>query len=138
MILLDTNVLSEFMREKPEPAVVNWLDEQAPESIWTTAVTVFEICFGLELLPAGRRRMRLEAAFARSIEEDLQGRVVSFDSASAAVASALAAQRQREGRPVEIRDLMIAGIATARKAVLATRNVAHFEGTGITLINPWN
>lgn len=129
MILLDTNVLSEFMRENPEPAVVNWLDEQAPESIWTTAVTVFEICFGLELLPAGRRRMRLvpskwatlrvartalravampaiirsrisngrpsrclcaarvEAAFARSIEEDLQGRVVSFDSASAAVGS---------------------------------------------------
>ncbi|MEW6282625.1 MAG: type II toxin-antitoxin system VapC family toxin [Candidatus Eremiobacterota bacterium] len=138
MILLDTNVLSALMRQEIDPAVVIWLDAQPPESIWTTAVTVFEIRFGLELLPASRRRRRLEAAFEAALEEDLEGRVVSFDHPAAEAASAMAACRQREGRPVEIRDLMIAGIASARKAVLATRNSSHFEGLGVPLINPWS
>lgn len=137
MILLDTNILSALMQQEPQPEVVDWLDGQPPESIWTTAITVFEVRFGLEILAAGRRRLRLEKAFTQAIEEDLQWRVVSFDAAATEAASAIAARRRRAGRPVEIRDLMIAGIASARKAVLATRNILHFEGLEIPLVNPW-
>jgi hypothetical protein len=83
MIVLDTNVLSGVMRPEPDRIVVAWLDRQPSESLWTTAVTVFEIRFGLELLARGRRRRQLEDAFARAIEEDFQGRVLSFDEEAA-------------------------------------------------------
>lgn len=137
MILLDTNVLSALMRSDPDPAVVAWLDSQPAESIWTTSVTVFEVRLGLELLAAGRRRQQLEEAFAKALEEDFENRVVPFDQAAAQAAGRLAAERRRAGRPVEFRDVQIAGIATARKAVLATRNVRHFEDLGLTLVDPW-
>jgi hypothetical protein len=138
VILLDTNVLSALMRREADPVVVAWLDDQPPESIWTTAITVFEIRFGLELLTNGRRRRSLEHAFARMLEEDFDGRVLSFDKTAAEAAAAIAAEQRRAGRPVEIRDVEIAGIAAARKATLATRNTRHFEGTGISLIDPWS
>lgn len=138
MILLDTNVLSALMRREADPVVVAWLDDQPPESIWTTAITVFEIRFGLEILGNGRRRRSLEDAFDRALEEDFDGRIVSFDQAAAEAAAAIAAEQRRAGRPVEIRDVEIAGIAAARKATLATRNTRHFEGTGISLIDPWS
>jgi hypothetical protein len=137
VILLDTNVLSALMRRDADPAVVAWLDGQPPESIWTTAITLFEVRFGLDLLADGRRRRRLEAAFAKALQEDFEGRVLSFDPAAAVAATALAARRRRAGRPVEIRDVQIAGIAAARKATLATRNTRHFDGLGVALVNPW-
>jgi predicted nucleic acid-binding protein len=137
VILLDTNVVSVLMQRNPDPAVIRWLDNQPAESIWTTAITVFEVRTGLELLPAGRRRRQLELAFDQLLAEDLQSRVQSFDQAAALAAGIIAADRQRAGRRVEIRDVEIAGIVTARKATLATRNVRHFEGMGVELVNPW-
>lgn len=137
MILLDTNVLSALMQERPDPVVVDWLDSQAPESIWTTAVTVFEIRFGLELLSPSRRRRALEAAFDAMLRDDLSGRVAAFDSAAAEEAAKLAARRQRRGRPVDLQDIQIAGIALTRRAALATRNVRHFDGLNVNLVNPW-
>jgi len=88
MILLDTNVLSALMRREADPVVVAWLDRQPPESIWTTAITVFDIRFGLENLIEGHRRHRLEEAFAKALKEDFAGCVLSFDqvAANAAVA----------------------------------------------------
>lgn len=137
MILLDTNVLSAVMRQEADPLVVSWLDSQPPQSIWTTAITVFEIRFGLEILATGHRRRRLEEAFARALEEDLDDRVLPFDQPAALAAGVIAAEQRRQGRPVEIRDVQIAGIAATRKAALATRNIRHFEGIGITVVNPW-
>ena len=99
MIILDTNVLSALMRPAPEPAVVAWLDTQPGQSVWITSITLFESRFGLALLPKGRRQQTLVAAFARLVEEDLEGRVLNFDSAAAVEAAALAAERQRAGRP---------------------------------------
>ena len=122
---------------RPDPAVVAWLDSQAPESIWTTAVTVFEVRFGIELLPPSRRRKALEAAFDTMLRDDLSGRVASFDSAAAEEAAKLAARRQRRGQPVDLRDTQIAGIALARRAGLATRNVRHFDGLDVTVVSPW-
>lgn len=138
MILLDTNVLSALMRREPERRIVRWLDGLPPESVWTTSVTVFEVRLGLEVLATGRRRRRLEEAFTRALEEDFENRVAIFDRPAADAAGRLAAERRKAGRPVEIRDVQIAGIATARKASLATRNLKHFKGLGLDLIDPWS
>lgn len=137
MILLDTNVISALMQAHPDPVVVAWLDGQAPESVWITAVSVFEIRFGIELLPSGKRRRALEEAFDGMLRDDLNGRVAAFDSAAADEAAALAARRQRGGQPVDLRDAEIAGIALARRAALATRNVRHFEGLNVSVVSPW-
>jgi toxin FitB len=137
MIILDTNVLSALMRDTPEAAVVAWLDDQAPESLWTTSITLFEIGLGLERLPDGRCRAALQCAFRELIEEDLAARVLVFDAPAAAQAARLAADRQRGGRPVDFRDTQIAGIAMARRAAIATRNLRHFQGLSVPVVSPW-
>ncbi len=137
MIILDTNVLSAWMRQDPDPPVVRWLDLQAPHSIWITSITLIESRLGLALVPDGRRRRVLESAFSRLLDEDRENRVLPFDSAAALQAATLAADRQRMGRPVDIRDTQIAGIAQARRAALATRNLRHFEGLTVQVIDPW-
>jgi predicted nucleic acid-binding protein len=138
VIILDTNVLSALMRTAPEAEVVRWLDHQPAESIWITSITLFETRLGLALLPGGKRRRSLEVAFDRLLAEDLENRVLDFDSAAATEAAALAASRRRTGRPVDIRDTQIAGIALARRAKLATRNVRHFKDLTVTVIDPWH
>ena len=137
MIVLDTNVLSALMRDRPDPAVVAWLDGVPSKSVWTTAVTAFEIRFGLEILVQGRRRSRLERAFDRLLEEDLERRVLPFDRAAADEAARLAAAGRASGRTVEIQDVQIAGIVRTRHAALATGNGRHFQQAGIALIDPW-
>ena len=137
MILLDTNVLSALMRQTTDPIVVEWLDNQPAESIWTTSVTVFEIRTGIELLAPSRRRKQLDKTFSQLLDDDLDGRVQSFDQTAAITAGTIAASRQRAGRAVEIRDVQIAGIVASRRATLATRNTRHFAGTGVVLVNPW-
>ena len=137
MIILDTNVLSTLMRTAPEARVVAWLDRQPAESVWITSITLFEARLGLALLPAGRRRQALEAAFGKLLKEDLENRVLDFDSAAAAEAASLAASRQKAGRPIDMRDTQIAGIALARHATLATRNVRHFADLKIPVVDPW-
>ena len=137
MIILDTNVLSALMRTAPDVAVMNWLDRQPADSVWVTSVTVFETRFGLALLPRSRRRVGLERAFNRVLNEDLANRVLDCDSAAAAVAAQLAADRQRAGRVADFRDTLIAGIAQARRATIATRNVRRFEGLDVPVVDPW-
>ena len=137
MIILDTNVLSALMRTTPETTVVTWLDRQPAESIWITSITLFEARLGLALLPRGKRRGTLETAFSRLLEDDLENRVLDFDAAAATEAATLAADRQRAGRPVDIRDTQIAGIALARHAVVATRNVRHFSDLKVPVVDPW-
>lgn len=137
MIILDTNVLSALMRSAPDAAVIDWLDEQPSESIWITSVTEFESRFGLALLPEGKRRRALEAAFATLLKEDLENRVLPFDGAAAEQAALLAARRQQAGQPVDMRDTQIAGIALSRRAILATRNVRHFSDLDVPVVNPW-
>jgi toxin FitB len=138
VILLDTNVLSALMRRDPDQSVIGWLDTQPAESIWTTSIAVLEVRTGIELLTVGRRRRELDEAFTRLLSEDLDGRVQSFDEAAAVAAASIAASRQRAGRPVEVRDVQIAGIAAARRAALATRNTRHFDDVGVGLVNPWS
>ena len=137
MIILDTNVLSALMRPVPEAPVVAWLDRQPPESMWITSITLFEIRLGLALLPRGRRRQALESAFDLLLKDDLEDRVLDFDSAAAGEAASLAAKRQKSGRSVDMRDTQIAGIALARSATLASRNVRHFRDLEVPVVDPW-
>ena len=137
MIILDTNVISAMMRKEVDPVVVAWLDSQPTESIWLTAVTVFEVHLGLELLAPGRRRRQLEGAFARALDEDFEGRILPFEREAARAAALLAARRQQAGRPIDFRHVQIAGIAAARRAAVATRNTRHFADLGLALVDPW-
>src|SRR5580658_2303823 len=118
MIVLDTNVISEIMLPRPEPQVPTWLDRQPGASIWTTSVNIFEIRSGLQSMPAGKRRTALIRLFERWLVEVVQGRIVSFDEATARRAADLNALRKEMGRPADSRDTMIAGIVLATHAKL--------------------
>lgn len=126
------------MRHVPDAAVVGWLDKQPRTSLWTTSITAYEIRSGLEIMPGGRKRRLLEEAFAKLLGRVLDHRVVPFDLAAADAAGAIAAKQRRSGRPVEARDVQIAGIVAAQKATLATGNVRHFAGIELSLIDPWS
>ena len=138
MIVLDTNVISEMMRINPDVGVVEWLDAQPAESIWTTSVCVFEILYGLNTLPDGKRKQALFDTFRFALDQDIEGRVLNFDVVAATEAAAIASHLKTLGLPVDMRDLQIAGIVAARRGVLATRNLRDFVNTGISLVNPWD
>jgi toxin FitB len=137
VIILDTNVLSALMQGVPEQSVIDWLDRQPSQLVWTTTITIVESRFGLALLPQGRRRRSLETAFERLVEEDLDNRVLDFDVAAAMAAASVAADRRRSGINGDMRDTQIAGIVLARRATLATRNVRHFSDISAPVVNPW-
>ncbi len=137
MIILDTNVLSALTRPNPKEAVLQWLDRQPEFSIWTTSITLMEIRFGLESMPPGRRREQMTQAVEAVLKEEIEERYLFFDIAAARQAAELMALRKRKGRPVELRDTMIAGIALASHATLATRNVRDFEDLSVPVVNPW-
>ena len=136
MTILDTNVLSALMHVVPDRNVVAWLDRQPRTSIWTTSITVLEIRFGLQAMPAGKRRSALIQSFQELLAK-IDHRVVPFDIMAAEQAGDLMASRHKKGRPGDLRDTMIAGIAMAQHATLATRNTAHFEDIPVPLVDPW-
>jgi predicted nucleic acid-binding protein len=138
MLVLDTNVLSVLIKDAPDELVESWLDRQADVSVWTTTITVFEIRYGLAIMPAGRRQSAMVAAFERTIDESLEGRVLPMDRVGAEQAALLMAQRRAAGRPIDLRDTMIAGIVLAQRATLVTRNVRDFSDLGLSIIDPWN
>ncbi|GAA3066244.1 type II toxin-antitoxin system VapC family toxin [Rhizobium viscosum] len=137
MIILDTNVLSELLVPSPNTTVIDWLANQQPASIFTTAITEAEILFGLRLLPEGRRRRDLEAAILPIFNDDLYGRILPFDRDAADIYATIATVRRAAGRPISQFDAQIAAIALSRGASLATRNEADFEKIGLEIINPW-
>lgn len=136
MIVLDTNILSAVMRQEPDAKVITWLDKQARTSVWTTSITVLEIRFGLQIMATGKRRSLLLESF-ESLLDKMGHRIAPFDDDAATQAANLMASRQLKGRPVELRDTMIAGIVLARHATLATRNVVHFGDLSVAVVNPW-
>ena len=136
MIILDTNVCSTLMQVVPDQEVIVWVDRQPRTSIWVTSVTVFEIRFGLHIMATGKRRSALLLEF-ESLLNKIEHRVAPFDDAAASQAAELMASRQSKGRPVDLRDTMIAGVVLARLAAIATRNVTHFSDISATVINPW-
>ncbi len=138
MIIVDTNVISGMMQDPSDVNVSRWLDGQAPTSIWTTSITVFELRFGIETLARGRRRDKLLSALERLVGEMLGGRVLAFDAQAANETAVLMAARRAAGRPAGLADSMIAGIVRTRRASFATRNVRHFADAGIVVVDPWS
>lgn len=137
MTILDTNVVSEFMLRSPSPKVIGWIDRQPRSSLWTTAVTIFEIRLGLQVMPSSKRREVLNQRFDEVLAR-INEQIVPFDTEAAQEAASLMASRKMQGRPHDLRDTMIAGIVLARRMGLATRNVAHFDDISAPLIDPWN
>jgi predicted nucleic acid-binding protein len=137
LIILDSNVISALMNDPPESKVVAWFDRQPGSSIWTTSISILEIQFGLQSMATGKRRDSLSQVFEIILRE-MDGRVAVFDEDAARTTASLMASRQKAGRVGELRDSMIAGIVLARRAGLATRNLAHFADISATVVNPWN
>lgn len=137
MIVLDTNVVSEMMRPKPEVRVQAWLLRQFRADVFLTSITQAEIFFGLAQMDELKRKAALTAEMELLIAEDFAGFILPFDEAAARQFAVIAAARKRMGRPISEFDAQIAAIAAAHGAFVATRNVADFEHCGIDLINPW-
>ena len=137
MFAIDTNVASELMRPNPAPAVAVWIAERDAGEIYLTAVSEAELRYGVAILPAGKRRNALEAAMTRWLDQGFRERILPFDSAAARAYAEIAAARRDAGRPLGEADCQIAAICRSKGAVLVTRNVRDFEGTGVNIIDPW-
>jgi predicted nucleic acid-binding protein len=137
MIVLDTNVISELMRARPHPGVFVWVAAQPRALLCTTYINQAEILYGIAALPDGRRRTALGKVAREIFEEEFSGRVLSFGAAAAACYGDIVTARRRAGNPVEGFDGLIAAIALAAGASVATRDTGGFAGCGVTLIDPW-
>lgn len=137
MIILDTNVISEAMSSAPNSHVSQWLSTQNTSLLFTTTISLAEILYGIELLPAGKRRSGLLLTAENTFPRLFAGRILTFDEAAARAFATVAAHRRSRGRPITLFDAQITAIARATGAALATRNTGDFEGCGITLLNPW-
>lgn len=137
MIILDTNVVSELMRARPEPAVVAWADRQAASTLYLTTLTLAEIRFGVAALPRGRRHTKLGAAFEDGIRPMFAGRVLDFDESASIAYAELRADARRRGVALGNVDAFIAAIAHSRGFIVATRDTSPFEGVGLRVIDPF-
>ncbi|MFT4192497.1 MAG: type II toxin-antitoxin system VapC family toxin [Comamonas sp.] len=137
MILLDTNVLSEPLRQRPEPRVIAWIDAQPMETLFLSAVTVAELRAGVALLPAGKRRSGLQDQLEKRVLPLFAGRVLPLDLACTQAYAALTAQARHAGLAIATADGYIAAIAAAHGFTVATRDTRPFETAGVTVINPW-
>lgn len=137
MIVLDTNVISEAMRLEPNPAVVSWLNAQSAETLHLSSVTLAELLFGIGAVPTGARRDRLAQALDRLLALFV-GRVLPFDQDSARRYAEMALASRAAGHPLPAGDGYIAATAASRGFAVATRNIRHFQSTGVELIDPWH
>ncbi len=136
--LLDTNVLSELMREHPAAAVLDWFAQNTHVAMHTSTITQAEILTGIALLPAGKRRTALAVTAEQMFEQDFAGHCLAFDAAAAKNYAVLVADRTRQGQPISTEDAQIAAIALAAGLSVVTRNTKDFENIdGLTLANPW-
>ncbi len=136
MIVLDTNVLSECWRKSPNIQVLTWLAAQPQASLFTTTVVESEILYGVQLLADGARKDALSLAVKAVFNDNLKGRVLTYDRDAARSYAEIASNRKKMGKPISQFDAMIAAVAHSRGATLATRNVKDFEGCAIQLVDP--
>jgi len=137
VIVVDTNVIAELMRPEPHEAVVRWSLAQAAGDLYTTAITLAEILYGIERLPSGRRRTRLRET-AAEVFTTFADHVLPFNAGAAAAYPLVVDAREQMGRPIDGFDAQIASICRFGSSTLATRNTRDFEHTGIGLIDPWD
>ena len=137
MILLDTNVISEPQRREPNARVLDWIDAQALETLYLSAITVAELRAGIALLAAGRRRDILHENLEKRLLPMFANRVLSFDMACTKAYAELLAKTRAAGLAIETADAFIAAVALANGFAVATRDTSPFEAAGVNVINPW-
>ena len=137
MILLDTNVVSEGWRPRPDPRVVAWLNAQPANSIYLCTPVFAELRYGIEGLDATPRKDRLRAWVDRLETEVYPGRILPLDLMATHKFGRLSAHREKIGRRMEPMDALIAAIALANRMALATRSMNDFADLGLDLINPF-
>ncbi len=137
MIIFDTNVVSELMLPNPNPNVSIWAARQELSTIFTTTISKAELRFGVEILPAGRRRDGLLEVVEDILRSQFHIRILPFDSPAAKAYAVIAANRRAAGRPINYSDCQIAAIAWCKDVPVATRDVDGFNNIGIEVINPW-
>jgi predicted nucleic acid-binding protein len=137
MIILDTNVLSEPMRADGNPIVANWLDRQIVDTLYLTTVNLAELLLGIELMPLGMRRSRLEARIGEIIDVFGERRMLVFDAKAARLFAILVARARAAGHSIAVADGQIAAIAAAHGFSVATRDTAPFIAAGVPVIDPW-
>jgi hypothetical protein len=138
MILLDTNVVSEPMRQRPDRRVQDWLDAQTVETLYLSTVSLSELLLGIESLPIGKRRRALAAALGRQIVSLFEDRIIPFDMAAAEAYAKLVIFARRNGYAISVADGQIAAIAASHNLKIASRDEAPFHAAGIAVVNPWN
>ncbi len=136
MIVLDTNVISEPLKPRPNSSVIDWLDQQAVETLYITAVSFAELLVGIEMLPSGKRKTGLAASLEALLERLFGPRILPFDRA-AATQYAQIFSRTRKSATISIADAQIAAIAALHGFSVATRDVDPFRAAGVAVINPW-
>lgn len=137
MLLLDTNVVSALIRRELDPVVARWFDHQNETQLYISVITIHEMRYGIENLQAGRRRTTLAGAMEDFLVKGFDSRVLDLDFPACWASGEFQARRARMGRPIDLADCFIAGIAASRNAALATRNATDFAGLGLDIINPW-
>lgn len=135
--VLDTNVLSEIMLARPNPAVVAWLRACPAAAMRTTVVSQYEIFHGMGRLPEGRRRRHLATVVHEMFDETFKDRILPLDPKAAVNCAEIRALRRGAGRPITIEDAMIAAIARRAGAAIVTRDRGGFDGCGVLVIDPW-
>ncbi|TBY84243.1 type II toxin-antitoxin system VapC family toxin [Rhizobium leguminosarum bv. viciae] len=137
MILIDTNVISEPWKPTPDNQVLAWIDAQAVETLFVSAITVAELRFGIAAMPSGRRKTVLDDRLEQEVLPLFSGRVLSFDMAASQSYSELVARARAAGRAIGKADAYIAATAAANGFIVATRDSSPFEAAGLKVINPW-
>jgi predicted nucleic acid-binding protein len=137
MIILDTNVISEPMKERADPAVAAWLDRQAAETLYLTATNLSELLVGIELLPEGRRRRGIAAAMERLLTDLFGTRLLAFDREAAVAYAFVVSRAMAKGFSISVADGQIAAVAAVHGFAVATRDTVPFLAAGLTVINPW-
>jgi len=137
MILLDTNVISDVYRERPDPNAHKWLTSQRASELFLCTPVLAELYSGAERLPMGGRRRRLEEWIRKIEMEGFPTRILPFDQSAARDLGWIFQTRKSIGRPIGIMDALIAAVARSNDALLATRDVDDFTEIGLTVLNPF-
>ena len=137
MILLDTNVVSEMLRERINPRVARWLGQQAVSSLYLTATSLAELRVGVEIIPAGKRKTLLAADLDNLLGILFRERILAFDRKAAETYSRMAARARALGKALPFGDGQIAATAAVHGYAVATRDTGPFEAAGVAVINPW-
>ena len=138
MILLDTNVISEPWKPVPDEAVIAWLDAQAVETLFISAITIAELRFGIAAMPSGRRQTILRDRLEGEVLPHFSGRILSFDLTTSQFHSELMARARASGKAIGTADGYIAATAAANGLTISTRDTSPFEAAGVKVINPWS